>query len=201
MRALLLYYTGFLILVFVWPTLRLWQRTGINALVVTFGDDLHGYAGRGFRLLLACALPLLGAHGALPAGVFGPLPWLGHTAISVTGWCMLLTSMLWIVWAQAIMGRSWRIGIDNTHPGTLVAHGPFRMSRNPIFLGLRINLLGVFLVIPDATTLCVFVAAEILLQVQVRLEEQYLAARHGAAYADYRGRVARWFGWEMRESA
>lgn len=68
MRALLLYYTGFLILVFVWPTLRLWQRTGINALVVTFGDDLHGYAGRGFVCCWLAPFPCLARMEHCPPG-------------------------------------------------------------------------------------------------------------------------------------
>ena len=37
-------------------------------------------------------------------------------------------------------------------------------------------------------------AAEILIQVQVRLEEAHLSALHGGAYDDYRAQVRRWWG-------
>lgn len=57
---------------------------------------------------------------------------------------------------------------------------------------MRVNLLGLFLVFPAAGTLALLVAGEILMQVQVRLEEQHLSALHGEAYRVYRSRVRRW---------
>ena len=66
------------------------------------------------------------------------------------------------------------------------------MSRNPIFLAMRVNLLGLVLVFPAATTLAILVAGEILMQVQVRLEEEHLRGAHGLTYDDYARRVRRW---------
>jgi protein-S-isoprenylcysteine O-methyltransferase Ste14 len=74
----------------------------------------------------------------------------------------------------------------------LVQTGLFRVSRNPIFLATRLALLGFFLVAPNAATLAILAAGEVAIQVQVRLEEQHLSNMHGAAYADYRSKVARW---------
>lgn len=51
--------------------------------------------------------------------------------------------------AQAQMGNSWRIGVDPKLT-ELVQRGLFRFSRNPIFLSLRITLLGLFLVTTGA---------------------------------------------------
>ena len=41
---------------------------------------------------------------------------------------------MWI--AIYTMGKSWRVGIDNQNPDNLITHGIYRLSRNPIFLGL-----------------------------------------------------------------
>ena len=57
---------------------------------------------------------------------------------------------------------------------------------------MRLSLLGLFLVFPAAATLVLLVAGEILMQVQVRLEEQHLTALHGEVYRVYRSRVRRW---------
>jgi len=90
------------------------------------------------------------------------------------------------------MGESWRIGIDRDHTPMLVKKGVFKISRNPIFLGMITTLLGLLLVLTNALTLLSFVVGVVLISIQVRLEEKYLLTRHGDEYAEYRRRVRRW---------
>lgn len=90
------------------------------------------------------------------------------------------------------MGDSWRIGIDQGSETELVQTGLFRFSRNPIFLGIRINLLGFFLVLPNAITLVILVLGDVILQIQVRMEEEFLAQNHGESYEEYKKAVPRW---------
>jgi protein-S-isoprenylcysteine O-methyltransferase Ste14 len=68
----------------------------------------------------------------------------------------------------------------------------FGVSRNPIFLSMRVNLLGLLLVLPTTVTLVALVAGELLMQIQVRLEEAHLAGIHGDDYLAYCVRVRRW---------
>jgi protein-S-isoprenylcysteine O-methyltransferase Ste14 len=49
--------------------------------------------------------------------------------------------------AQYQMSNSWRIGIDEKNKTELVTKGIF-YSRNPIFLGMIISILGIFLILP-----------------------------------------------------
>jgi protein-S-isoprenylcysteine O-methyltransferase Ste14 len=90
------------------------------------------------------------------------------------------------------MGNSWRIGIDEEKKTPLVQSGLFRFSRNPIFLGMIITLLGVFLTIPNALTLLFLSLGFVLIQIQVRLEEEFLTRTQGEGYAEYRRQVRRW---------
>jgi protein-S-isoprenylcysteine O-methyltransferase Ste14 len=90
------------------------------------------------------------------------------------------------------MGNAWRIGIDRTTATDLVQTGLFQYSRNPIFLGMRLNLLGLFLVLPNAAMLAIWLVGDVLMQIQVRLEEAHLHQLHGDAYHFYRQRVRRW---------
>jgi len=113
--------------------------------------------------------------------------------VEMDGNCLLLMSLIWTVVAQAQMGESWRIGIDEQNRTSLVQRGVFGFSRNPIFLGMMLTLLGLFLIIPNALTLLTFVMGVVLIQIQVRLEEKFLAETHGDQYAQYRKRVRRWF--------
>lgn len=190
--ALLAYYVIFFAIAFVWPTWRLWRRDRINALVLPFDDSAYGVVSKGFRLLILGLFAVLIAALWLPTTQFGPLPWLDHAAVSIAGVVLLVGSLVLIVVAQAQMGRSWRIGIDTGRRTSLVQTGVFSRSRNPIFLSMRINLFGLLLVWPNATNLAAFLLGEVLMQVQVRLEEDHLGRMLGAEYANYRGRVPRW---------
>lgn len=53
-------------------------------------------------------------------------------------------SLVLMLVAQAQMGFSWRIGIDEKNRSTLVTNGLFGLSRTTIFLSLCITLLGLF---------------------------------------------------------
>lgn len=191
---LLVYTLLYFLIAFVWRSVLVWRTTGINPIVLTYDDSAYGYVGRGMRGLLVTWLAL--AIGAVAAPqvlrALGPVLPAIRPEISVVGWGLLLCSLAWIAVAQAVMGSSWRVGIDRATRTELVQAGPFAYSRNPIFLGMRVNLLGLFMVLPNAVTLSLVIAGELLMQVQVRLEEQHLKALHGQSYEEYRQRVRRW---------
>jgi protein-S-isoprenylcysteine O-methyltransferase Ste14 len=108
-----------------------------------------------------------------------PIEWLEYSWSRLTGIVLLLSSLVWTVIAQAQMGESWRIGIDQSHRTNLVQSGVFSLSQNPIFLGMMLTLFGLFLVIPNALTLLTLGLGVVLIQIQVRLEEEFLARLHG----------------------
>ena len=190
---LLLFFALFFAAAFVWPTWRLWKRDRVNALVLPGDDSAEGSVGRWFRFALVSIFVLLAALSlGLPVSSVGPLPWAEGPLVRLMGWTLLALSLAWVVLAQAQMGASWRIGIDAASSPPLVTSGIFRLSRNPIFLGMRASLLGLFLVLPNAVTLSILLSGEILIQVQVRLEERHLSAAHGSGYDGYRAGVGRW---------
>ncbi len=76
---------------------------------------------------------------------------------------------------------------------TLVVDGPYRFSRNPIYLGFITLSLGVALLLRSPGALLLWPAAIILLDVVViRREERYLTRRFGEHYLNYRAHVRRW---------
>jgi protein-S-isoprenylcysteine O-methyltransferase Ste14 len=75
----------------------------------------------------------------------------------------------------------------------LVTEGPFRLSRNPIYLGDALAYVGVSVLIGSWWPLLVLPAVLLaMLRLVITREEEYLATRFGAAYAAYRSRVRRW---------
>lgn len=76
---------------------------------------------------------------------------------------------------------------------TIVRGGIYRHTRNPMYLGMLLFLLGfaLYLAHPLAFLLLpVFVAY--LTRYQIMPEERFLAAKFGAEYAAYASRVRRW---------
>lgn len=192
LMALLAYYAVLLVVVFAWPTWRLWRRERINALVLPGDDTAEGVIGTWFKGLIgAVTLVVTASALGVPSHIFGELPWLDIAPLHIVGWSMLAGSLVWMAVAQAQMGRAWRIGIDHANTPILARGGLFGWSRNPIFLGLRLNLAGLVLVLPNAATLAILLIGEALIQVQVRLEEQHLASIFDG-YTEYRQTVRRW---------
>lgn len=75
----------------------------------------------------------------------------------------------------------------------LVTTGPFRYSRNPIYLGMVMALLGVSICFGSISTLLpVLVFAFWIQQRFIRMEEGILAETFGQEYRDYCARVRRW---------
>jgi protein-S-isoprenylcysteine O-methyltransferase Ste14 len=189
-----LYLAAYFFAAFFWRSFVVWKRTNVNPVVFKGLDDAHDFIGRIFKLLLAAVVAVVVVYCASERyyQYLTPITWLERRGLQVAGVVILLLSLTWTVVAQAQMGDSWRIGIDREHRTPLVRKGVFRLSRNPIFLGMMLTLLGLFLVIPNALTLLAFVMGVVLIQIQVRLEEEFLARTHGEEYAEYRGRVRRW---------
>ena len=76
---------------------------------------------------------------------------------------------------------------------TIVETGPYRFSRNPMYLGLAGLYLGIGLIVGGLWFAILFVPFLIVIQLGVILrEEVYLARKFGDVYLDYKSRVRRW---------
>ncbi len=177
-----------------WRAYRVWRLSGVNALTQYYAEGVHGLASNVFRaVFVGIALVLLiNALFASARPYLIPITWLEWSPLHLIGWCLLLIALVIVVIAQVQMGSAWRIGIDVQQKSELVTGGIFRYSRNPIFLGMRFAFLGLFLLLPNAFTLLLWVLGDVMIQIQVRLEEDYLTETFGAAYRRYTERVRRW---------
>lgn len=182
-------------LAFFWRSYLTWKRTGVNPYKLGKTDNAHDFVGMLFRLTLAACTTVVLIYSVWGEGYeyLTPITWLQRPVFVFIGVALLILSLVLILAAQAQMGTSWRIGVDRGEQTQLVRRGLFRWSRNPIFLGMRLTLLGLFLVLPNAVTLTTLVLGDALIQIQVRLEEEYLTEKHGELYRDYCRQTRRWF--------
>ena len=75
----------------------------------------------------------------------------------------------------------------------IVRTGPYRFSRNPIYLAFSLLQLGVAIWVNSLWLLATLIGAMALIHyVVIPKEEQYLERRFGAEYLDYKSSVRRW---------
>jgi protein-S-isoprenylcysteine O-methyltransferase Ste14 len=78
-------------------------------------------------------------------------------------------------------------------PTELVASGPYRITRNPMYLGLELVLSGVFFLTKSPFFLIPPIVFFFLINfVQIPFEENLMSERFGQSYAEYCKRVRRW---------
>lgn len=76
---------------------------------------------------------------------------------------------------------------------TLLETGPYRFTRNPIYIGIVILYFGLAIVLTSAWMLVLLIPVLIILQRGVvEREEAYLEAKFGESYRQYQARVPRW---------
>lgn len=184
---------AYLLVTFVLPSIRVYKQTGINP--VTFGksDNAHDYIGTVMKVLtgLLFVAVLLFSFSTDAYNYLNPFEYLQKEWLLYTGLFLVHAAMIWIVIAQSHMKQSWRIGIDAKNKTALVTNGLFSISRNPVFLGMIISTAGIFLILPNAITFFVAVTSYIIIQIQIKLEEEHLQKMHGTIYSDYKQKVKR----------
>jgi protein-S-isoprenylcysteine O-methyltransferase Ste14 len=130
---------------------------------------------------------LLEAAMAIPSLPLPPGLGYGLGAILVLGGLALL-----LLGARRF--RAAGTNIPPTLPTTaLVVTGPYRWSRNPLYVAMILIYLGLALAARSSWALVLVVPLVILLNYGVvRREEAYLERKFGADYRTYRARVRRW---------
>ncbi|PIC72921.1 isoprenylcysteine carboxylmethyltransferase family protein [Sporosarcina sp. P17b] len=162
------------------------KKFGIN--VFKFGHmDKKDFIIPPFALLLlylitsnAFNLPRLGTE-LFTNGIVG---WIG-VALCSAGLLLFLYSLI-------SFGKSFRVGIDEESPGTLITTGAFSISRNPIYTAFGMVLCGEFLIYHNWILLIYLISAFWLFNRQVRLEEQSLVKIYGEEYVQYCQNVRRY---------
>ena len=189
-----IFFAAFFVVAYAGRSYLVWRQTGINPYKLGDTDSAHDFIGLLFRLMMIVTAAALAIYTVSDAAYqyLAPLMWLQYPTVAAVGLVLLIAAFLWVWAAQMQMGKSWRIGIDPNSRTDLVQSGLFAVSRNPIFLGMRALLLGLFLALPNAVTLTIWILGDALMQIQVRLEEEHLAQMHGDVYSDYCRRVRRW---------
>ncbi|MCP4456500.1 MAG: isoprenylcysteine carboxylmethyltransferase family protein, partial [Cytophagales bacterium] len=167
----------------------------VNPFVFGKTQKVHDYIGRVYKVMIFGTWISISIYSFFPSQYQYVLPiWYLETEImQLIGVSLLIVSFIWTSIGQYQMSKSWRIGINYDEKTELVNNGLFKYSRNPIFLGVLVSYLGTFLIIPNMLSFSLMLLTFVTIQIQVRLEEEYLTSVHGRTYLGYQLRVRRWF--------
>jgi protein-S-isoprenylcysteine O-methyltransferase Ste14 len=117
---------------------------------------------------------------------------LASATVTVTSFalaCMALGAILRI-WGTAYLGA----GVMSSramHGNQVVAAGPFRSVRNPLYLGSWLFAVGVSFLMPPSGALFFILATSLLIFFLIRGEERFLSSQLGSPYEEYRRLVPR----------
>jgi protein-S-isoprenylcysteine O-methyltransferase Ste14 len=140
-----------------------------------------------------------------PVAIGGPLllGWLATSAwgdpVDLGGWrvpvgsALILLFVGWNGWALWLFGRHETGLLPGQATRAVIEEGPYRLSRNPLYVGLLALYLGLALLVPTLWGIVLFPAAvQLVAWGAIRPEERFLRERFGASYDDYARRVRRW---------
>ena len=132
-------------------------------------------AGLAFNWLVP--LPFLPAD--LPAG------WLGAM--------VFVLALALVAWAIVTITRAGSNVPTNLPTTTIVKSGPYRFTRNPIYLGMFLGLIGLAIAFDNLWLLMMLVPFALVIRYGVvAREEAYLERKFGDVYRGYGSRVRRW---------
>jgi protein-S-isoprenylcysteine O-methyltransferase Ste14 len=130
-------------------------------------------------LALNWFMPLPFVPAAVPAG------WLGAMAFAL--------ALALFAWAIATITQAGSNVPTNLPSTTIVDTGPYRFTRNPIYLGMVLGLIGLAIGLDSLWLLLTLVPFAVVIRYGViAREEAYLERKFGDVYRRYRARVRRW---------
>ena len=125
---------------------------------------------------------------------FVPLPFLPTDLPA--GWLgamVFVLALALVAWAIVTITKGGSNVPTNLPTTTIVEGGPYRFTRNPIYLGMFLGLIGLAIAFDNLWLPIMLVPfAFVIRYAVVAREETYLERKFGDVYRNYRSRVRRW---------
>jgi protein-S-isoprenylcysteine O-methyltransferase Ste14 len=122
-----------------------------------------------------------------------PLPLLPRSLAGPVGALLVVVAIALLSYSVATF-RAAGTPVPGRKPTTVIVRtGPYRFSRNPIYLAFSLLQFGIAIWVNSVWLLATLVGAVALIHyVVIPREEHYLERKFGAQYLDYKASVRRW---------
>jgi len=116
---------------------------------------------------------------------------------NLIGLPLIAVGLFLMIWANYALLHIGKIGLRDREPmqkpSILVLVGPYKYSRNPLYLGGLIGILGLVIVWSSiVTAFCLLLVYVIFRDVFIKREEIILEEEFGDEYREFKKRVRRW---------
>ena len=137
--------------------------------------------------LLVALLSMFALHHWLPLANLTPPPW------RQSGVVLIIPSILILLYSGLSFIKAKTAMLPFSGATALVTDGLYRFTRNPMYLGMVLFLLGVAILLGSLSALAPVIAYIWIIDRQfIRNEELFLQGIFGKEYLAYRKRVRRW---------
>jgi protein-S-isoprenylcysteine O-methyltransferase Ste14 len=141
---------------------------------------------------LIVVICILGGVGFQYAVTPAPVP-VGRAISAIAGVLILTIGLGFIAWARVLFTRTGQNPIPWKPSPELILTGPYRFTRNPMYLGITLFEIGFGLAVNNLwISLFAILALSTVHFVAVLPEERYLAKKFGESYTAYRAQVRRY---------
>ncbi len=113
----------------------------------------------------------------------------GGSWVRVLGLAVLVASTVFTLWARFSLGTMWSVAPQVKDEHRLRTHGPYAVTRHPIYTGLLGMMLGATLLSGVGQWIVVFPVGLIIFEVKIRMEEHLMLATFPEQYPRYRQQV------------
>jgi len=137
--------------------------------------------------LLIAIVAMLILHFSLPIAKIIPTIW------NFTGFVFLVSGITLNLIADRAFQRMGTTVKPYQESSNLVTNGVFQISRNPMYLGMVLILIGIAVLLRTLSPLLVVCPFAILIdQIYIRAEEQMLMEKFGTKWQAYKAKTRRW---------
>ncbi|MEO6876947.1 MAG: isoprenylcysteine carboxylmethyltransferase family protein [Gemmatimonadaceae bacterium] len=115
------------------------------------------------------------------------------SGLASAGWWVVAAGVCLLAWGMLTFVAMHTAIIPDRPASRVVTRGPYRFTRNPMYVGLSIVYLGLCAVVNSLWPVLVLpVVLTLLVRLVIRREEAYLLDAFGTDYAQYQAHVRRW---------
>jgi protein-S-isoprenylcysteine O-methyltransferase Ste14 len=137
--------------------------------------------------MLIAIIAMLVLHFLLPIANIIPILW------NLTGLVFLVSGITLNLIADRAFQRVGTTVKPYQESSNLVTSGVFQISRNPMYLGMVLMLIGIAVLLRSLSPLLVVIPFAVLIdQIYIRVEEQMLAEKFGSTWQAYKAKTGRW---------
>jgi protein-S-isoprenylcysteine O-methyltransferase Ste14 len=113
----------------------------------------------------------------------------GALWVRILGLAVLVASTVFTLWARFSLGTMWSLAPQVKDDHQLRTHGPYAVTRHPIYTGVLGMILGATLLSGIGQWIVLFPVGLILFEVKIRMEEHLMLATFPDDYPQYRRQV------------